>query len=144
MKAEEFLEAIDDSRIVAAIARAEQRTSGEIRLCITDLNRQDALAAARSRFEKLGMHKTKERNAVLIYLVPRTRVFAIVGDSGVHSRCGPEFWNAIAAAMAADLKQGRLTDAIVQAIDRVADLLARHFPPRPDDRNELPNEVERE
>jgi uncharacterized membrane protein len=37
-----------------------------------------------------------------------------------------------------------LTDAVVGGITLVGDALAHHFPRRSDDRNELPNEIERD
>ena len=52
----------------------------------------DAIAAAQAQFAALGMDKTAERNGVLIYVAPRVRKFAIIGDAGVHTRCGDEFW----------------------------------------------------
>ena len=46
--------------------------------------------------------------------------------------------------MADLLKQGHYTEAVVVAVQRVGDLLAKHFPPLPDNPDELPNKVERD
>lgn len=139
----EFLRQLDDSRIVSAIAEAESRTSGEIRLCVSHLEREDALAAARARFDKMGMHKTRERNAVLVYFVPRTRAFAIFGDIGIDAKCGAGFWKEAASQLGEDLKRLPATDAIVNVIERIGHLLCEKFPAADDDRDELPNHVER-
>ena len=144
MKPGEFLDQLDDAKIVAAIGEAEHQSSGEIRVYVSHKKREDALAAAHIRFQKLGMTRTRQRNAVLIYFAPLTRQFAIVGDTGIHQKCGDDFWQGISTAMSAQLKQGKFTEAIVDAIQKTGALLAQHFPRDPDDRNELPNEVERD
>jgi len=141
MKPGEFLQQLDDAQLVAAIASAERDTSGEIRVFISHRRRKDALAAAQMRFDKLGMRNTKYRNAVLIYLVPRTRSFAIVGDAGIHEKCGESFWKETSAELGENLRALPLTEALVAAVKKVGNLLARHFPADPDNRNELSNEI---
>jgi uncharacterized membrane protein len=139
MKPKHFLERIDESRVLAAIAEAERKSSGEIRVYISHRKRPEALKFAQRRFLKLGMTKTRHRNAVLIYLAPRTQQFAVVGDVGVHEKCGEHFWEHIAARMTTFLKASQYTTAIVTAIHEAGELLAGHFPREPDDKNELPD-----
>jgi len=141
MRVREFISQLDETRIVAAIAAAETKTSGEIRVYISHRAHADALAFASRRFRQLGMTKTRHRNAVLLYLAPRTRQFAIVGDQGVHAQCGDAFWQAVGAALGAGLRAGDFTAAILQAVHQVGELLAAHFPAGRDDRNELPNDI---
>lgn len=140
----EFLRTLEDEQIVAAIAAAEQRTSGQIRVWISRKPITDALAAAQLRFKKLRMARTKQRNAVLLYFAPRPRKFAIVGDTAIHEKCGPAFWEKIAAQLTHDIHEMPMTDAIVAAIRTVGDLLATHFPPEAGAKDELPNTVERD
>lgn len=142
MTAEEFLNQLNHDGIVAAIKSAEAKTSGEIRVFISHKHRADALAAAQRRFAKLGMTKTRERNAVLIYVAPLARTFAVIGDMAVHAKCGEPFWKEVATAMETRFRQGGFTEGIIEAIRRAGELLAKHFPPKPDDRNELPDSVE--
>ena len=144
MNHKEFISKLDEVRIVQAIAEAERRSSGEIRVYISHRRRTDPLKFARKRFVELGMTKTRHRNAVLIYLVPLTRQFAIVGDAGVHDKCGDAFWQRVSAEMGGLLKQGRFTEAILAAVQLVGDTLARHFPRDPEDRNELPDGIVRD
>jgi uncharacterized membrane protein len=87
------------------------------------------------------MHQTKHRNAVLIFVAPRSRTFAAIGDEAVHARCGDDFWRELADAMTAYFKRGDFTEGLVHGISRAGELLAAHFPREPDDRNELPDEV---
>ena len=141
MNHKEFVSKLDEARIVKAIAEAERKSSGEIRVYISHRRRTDPLKFARKRFVELGMTRTRHRNAVLIYLVPLTRQFAVVGDAGVHEKCGDAFWQRVSAQMAGLLKEGRFTEAIIEAIQMIGDILGQHFPRDPDDRNELPDRI---
>jgi len=133
---------IEHQRVVAAIAAAELRTSGEIRVVVAREKAEEPVKAAQREFERLGMTKTAARNGVLIFFAPRSHTFAIIGDSGVHEKCGDTFWQDVAAAMEQQFKAGQFTDGLVTGIERAGVLLSRHFPRSPDDRNELPNAVE--
>ena len=82
------------------------------------------------------------RNGVLIYVAPRVRKFAIIGDEAVHAKCGDGFWKDVASEMAAHFRGGKFTEAIVHGINSAGKLLAEHFPHHPGDKNELPNEIE--
>src|SRR5436853_6689470 len=89
MRTREFLSKLEHDRIVAAIRAAESKTSGQIRVFIqrgkVDV---DPLVAAQKKFHRLGMHKTPERNAVLIFVAPRAHKFAVVGEKAIHEKSG--------------------------------------------------------
>lgn len=143
MRHKKFIRQLDDDKIVAAIMEAEQRTSGEIRVYVSHRKRTDVLAAAQQRFLKLGMAKTADRNAVLIYLAPRARAFAIIGDAGIHEKCGDDFWKQATGGLSSDLKSKPITDALVVTVRKIGNLLAGHFPAKPGAADELPNQIER-
>jgi uncharacterized membrane protein len=143
MQTKSFLGALDHERIVKAIQDAEARSRGEVRVHVSQQAVQDVEPAAARQFEALGMTRTAERNGVLLFVAPVSQTFAVVGDEGIHARCGPDFWKDVAAAVEADFRAGRFTDGIVKGVARVGDALATHFP-RTDgtaDRNELADEV---
>lgn len=144
MKEKEFISKLDDGKIADAIAEAEKKTTGEIRVYVSSRSRDDAVSAAKVRFEKLGMTKTRFRNGVLLYFAPVAQTFAIVGDEGIHHKCGQEFWEEVRDRMSGFLKEGKYTEAILIAVDLVGALLAKHFPPQPEDTDELPNKVIRD
>lgn len=133
---------IDHAKVVAAIAAAESRTSGEIRVLVGRDKAEEPVLAAERHFERLGMTETAERNGVLIFLAPRSHTFAIVGDTAIHEKCGEAFWQGVAGSMEAHFKRGEFTEGLVNGVQRAGELLALNFPRRPDDRNELPNRVE--
>ena len=75
MKPEDFLTADQQATVVDAVRLAEKGTSGEIRIHIDGDCPSTALERAEEVFGKLGMHRTKLRNGVLIYLACNTKVF---------------------------------------------------------------------
>ncbi len=142
MKPKEFLSRVEHDQIVKAIQHAEKKTSGEIRVFISRHEPEDAMKAAQKHFDELGMHNAKEKNGVLIYVAPRAHKFAVIGDSGVHQRCGDGFWNALAAEMSGHFKRGAFTEGLVHAVNKAGELLAEHFPRQPGSRNNAAGAVE--
>ena len=142
MRTKDFMAQIDHGRIVAAIGEAEARTSGEIRVYIQRGEvTGDALPFAQDKFMQFGMDKTAERNAVLILVAPRAQKFAVVGDEGVHQKCGLEFWLQLVETMRGHFQRAAFTDALVLAVESTGELLAQYFPRSSNDRNELPDEI---
>lgn len=142
MRTKEFLGKVDHDRIVSAIRDAEAKTSAEIRVYIQRGKvAGDPLAAAVKQFQRLGMSKTRERNAVLIYVAPRAQKFAVVGDEGIHQRCGEAYWQQVVDFMREHFLGERFTEALVDAISDIGRILAEHFPKTRADANELPDEV---
>jgi uncharacterized membrane protein len=124
------------------IALAEATTSGEIRVHLERRIRGlDPLGRARQLFEDLGMHRTRDRNGVLIYLAVLDRRLAVVGDEGIHARVGDGYWDGLRDLMVQRLGEGRLRDALVEAVAEVGRTLRSQFPRRPDDTNELSDQV---
>lgn len=144
MQTKDFLHALDDQQIAAAITEAEQRTSGEIRVFVTESVIEDVVIEAEKQFVRMGMTKTAMRNGVLIFFAPKSQKYAVVGDQGVHAKCGQKFWEHITVDMTPLLKAGKYTEAVVFAVHEIGAALAKEFPPIVGDRNELPNRVERD
>jgi uncharacterized membrane protein len=141
MRHRKFVSALVHERIHAAIHAAEMKSSGEIRVMISHKPAPDPVATAQRAFLQLGMQQTRHRNAVLIFVAPRSRTFAVIGDEAMHAKCGDEFWRELAGTMAGHFKRGEFTEGLLHGIDRAGELLAAHFPHEPDDRNELPDDV---
>jgi uncharacterized membrane protein len=133
---------IDKDRIKQAIQKAERRTSGEIRVSLSPLFWGDVRKAAERAFERLGMTATKDRNAVLFFVVPARHRFVVLGDHGIHEKVGQEFWHRIARTLAEKFMQSDFTGGIVAGIEAVGEGLAKHFPYVDSDTNELPDEVD--
>jgi uncharacterized membrane protein len=138
----------DLDAILAAVRAAEANTAAEIRVHIERrvahgwrAPTRDALARARQVFVALKMHETAHRAGVLIYVAIEDRQLAIVGDEGIHARVDAGYWDAIRDRMVEHLLGGAARDAVVHALADVGAVLAREFPRRPDDVDELPDDV---
>ena len=142
MRTKEFLSKLEHDRIVQAIRDAESKTSGQIRVFIQrgELD-VDPLTAAQKRFHRLGMQKTPERNAVLIFVAPRAHQFAVIGDEGIHKKCGEDLWQRLVDSMREHFQRENFTEAIVDAIHEIGEALAAHFPRRSTSTGALPDEV---
>jgi uncharacterized membrane protein len=132
--------------IEQAIARSETQHRGEVRFAVEAALDVSALVAgqsARARaievFSQLGVWDTEDNNGVLIYLLLADRDVEIVADRGIDALVGAQEWEAICRAMEAALRRREFEPAVLGAIEAVTRLLARHFPPRAGDRNELAN-----
>jgi len=136
MRTKEFLSKLEHDRIVQVIREAESKTSGQIRVYI-----QRGKAAAQKKFHRLGMHKTSERNAVLIFVAPRAHKFAVVGDKAIHEKCGEEFWQRVVDVMRTHFQNEKFSHAIVEAVEEIGKLLATYFPKKSRSSNELPEKI---
>jgi uncharacterized membrane protein len=142
MRTREFLSKLEHDRIIQAIRKAESKTSGEIRVLIERGKlKSDPLVAAERKFHRLGMHKTSERNAVLIFVAPRVHKLAVVGDNAIHQKCGDEFWQRVVERMRTHFQNEKFSDALEEAVNEVGSVLARHFPKTVTDTNELPDDL---
>ncbi len=134
----------DSDRIVAAIAAAEKKSSGEVRVHVTRRIPENLEERALRRFELLGMTKTASRNGVLVYIAPRARQFRILGDVAIHEKCGPEFWQEVAHGMEESFRRGEFTEGVVRCVERVGEVLGRDFPRLSEDADELSNAIDEE
>jgi uncharacterized membrane protein len=146
MRAQDFLGEIDEAAVLAAVREAERRTSGEVRVFVSRRRscKRSVLERARAEFHRLDMDTTDDRNAVLFYVAPKIKAFAVVGDEAIHAKFGQEFWEATAKALEGEFSAGRFTEGLVSGIRRAGNLLAEHFPRRPNDGNELPDAIARD
>ena len=141
MKPERFLTVEQQETVVAAVRLAEKGTSGEIRIHIDGNCATDAMTRAQEVFGKLGMHKTKLRNGVLIYLACNTKVFAIIGDKGINDILPENFWEDAATLLRQRFRKGQYTEGLSEVAIMIGEKLKEHFPIEPDDINEQPDET---
>jgi uncharacterized membrane protein len=128
MHPRKFSEHLHHDSIVAAIRDTEHKTTGVIRVRISPRHVNDPVAAAQEEFMRQGMNKSPERNGVLIFVAPRSHKFAVIGDEGVHARCGDEFWRKLADAMTDYFRKSEFTPGIIHGVQKAGELLAEHFP----------------
>ena len=143
MTQKEFLEKLDQPRIVAAIQEAERQTSGEIRIHVQPKAYGGEIRTVAERtFERLGMTKTALRNGVLLFIASEEQRFVILGDRGIDEKVPAGFWDEIAAKLTIRFKNGELTEGIVEAVTAAGQQLKDYFPRAGDDVNELSDDID--
>jgi len=131
----------EQRKIVEEIRKAEDRTSGEIRVHLDRHSGKDVLKKAQRIFIQLGMNRTKHRNGVLIYLVTDHRRFAILGDEGIHRVVPENYWEDVKEEMQKHFREGKFLTGLCLGIQRVGEKLQAYFPPEKGDVDELPDEI---
>ena len=102
--------------------------------------RQRAFAA----FVEQEVFRTTARTGILLFLSLLERRVIVLADTGINARVPQRDWDAITAGIVAGIGQGRPGPALAEAIRRCGDLLAAHdLRRRPDDSDELPDELRR-
>ena len=142
-KKKDFFTQEENRQLVEAIQKAEQQTSGEVRLFVESKCKYvDALDRAREIFAGLKMYETELRNGTLIYIAVKDKQAAVLGDEGIHQKVGAKYWKDVVNKMLLQFKNQKLTDGICQGIFELGEALKSHFPYNSHtDKNELPDEI---
>lgn len=134
--------------IEQAIADEERVHSAELRFVIeADLDLAQVVAGLTPRqraldlFASLGVWDTERNTGVLLYVLWADHAAEIVADRGIAARVAQQDWDAVVASMTSAFAAGRYAEGAVDAVRRIGELLAQHFPVAPDALNpdELPN-----
>jgi putative membrane protein len=96
--------------------------------------------AAKVAFVDCGVHATKTRAGVLIYVSLFERRVYVLGDSAVHAVVGDPGWQSWAGRVGSAMKVHD-PDALLAVIHDVGATLADKFPRDAHDENELPDAV---
>ena len=142
-KIEEFLTEEEEKEVVAAIQRAERKTSGEIRVHIEKTSNGDIWERAMEVFHLLKMDNTKEDNGVLIYVAIDDRNFVIYGDKGINKVVPKDFWESTKDAIVAQFKKGDFKQGLIDGILKAGNQLQEHFPWSEGNENQLTDKISR-
>lgn len=94
---------------------------------------------ARAQFLDQGLHRTRDRAGVLIYVSEVEHAVEILADDGIARLSPPDTWDGIVRRFVEEVRDGRRREGLLAAIEAVGMALAEHFPRRADDVNELPD-----
>ena len=120
---------ITHRKIVKAIQAAEKETSGEIRVHLSHLKTEaDIYQAAIAYFHKLEMSNKVHRNAILLYINPKLRKFALYGDQGAHEKIGQAFWDQLTQEVRVCFQEKDVVEGILHATQKLGTALKQHFP----------------
>lgn len=129
--------------IVEAIRKAEQQTSGEIRIFVEGKNPLvSTIDRAAEIFYRLKMQETDNRNAVLLYLAMDHHEVALFGDEGIHAQVGSDYWQREVTAMISKFSRDDISGGVLNCVEHIGQTLKEKFPyDRTTDKNELPDEI---
>ena len=99
---------------------------------------------AEMAFLEEEVFRTRERTGILLFLSLFEHRVVVLGDSGINQKVEPGQWDGIVRTVVAGIRAGKPGEALAAAIRQCGELLERHgVAIRPDDRNELDNELRR-
>jgi putative membrane protein len=96
--------------------------------------------ALRAFYEK-GLYRTREETGILIFISLLEHKVWIIGDRGINVKIPPGSWQRMVRELAEGIKGEKACESLCSVIAACGAELARHFPRRADDENELTDEV---
>ena len=114
-----------------------------LRRFFISLNRRDneVREKALSEFREQGLDKTRDATGILFLISLFERRVYVLADHGIYEKVKQERLDLYARSVSAGLAKHKGADALCEAVKNAGDELARHFPRKPDDANELPDRV---
>src|SRR5436190_14482229 len=97
--------------------------------------------AAMEQFISRGIARTDDRCGILIFVSLAERYARVVADDGIAAKVPQRQWQAAVDALIAHMKDGRIADGFIAAIELCGNELAAHFPRTATSRDELPNKI---
>lgn len=132
--------------IARAVAESEKRHDAELRFAVeagltfAALRRgQPARQRAVEVFSQLRVWDTEHNSGVLIYVQLVDRKVEILADRGVSALVPQVEWDAICRRLEQSYRRREFEQGTLAAIEEITTRLARHFPPREANPNELPD-----
>ncbi len=97
---------------------------------------------AREAFLMEEVFNTRDRTGILIYISQLEKKVMIIGDAGISKKVEQSNWEEIVQDLVVSIRGKNLTKGMVNAIDACKRLLLAHgFKVRPDDVNELSDDL---
>ena len=124
-----------------ALALLAQLTPLRMALVPAATKRRCASRLAREQFFAQGLHRTRERTGVLIFVAVAEHHVEIIADHGIDALVPPDTWDQAVAEFITRVRGGRVAEGFLAAIGVVGERLAEHFPRAADDADELPNRL---
>lgn len=96
---------------------------------------------AKREFVRLGIGRTAGATGVLVMFSLYEHEAVVLADKAVVEKAAPDTWAREVKILLDGVKSGRPAEGIASAVSEIGAVLARHFPRRDDDKNELSDDV---
>lgn len=132
--------------ISAKISEIEKITSGELVITLKEKRNlfevnKSIRTLAEKEFISAKIRKTKDATGILIFIIFNAKEFCILADKGINEKVEQSVWDEIANDISNSFKLKQYYSGIINGIEQTGKILAQHFPVKPGDVNELPDEV---
>jgi len=128
------------------ISKVEKNTSGEIilsfrqkRSFIEKLYKHHELAM--KDFGRLKVWNTRHRTGILVFMMFEEKYYDIIADEGIYAIIPDKTWNTLENKLKTEFKSGKYTAGMLHLVKQMGKILKKEFPVKPDDKNELPDDV---
>jgi putative membrane protein len=130
-------------QIVTFFAAAGLLCLPSVRVALIPRAARRAIAhrAALEQFAARGVANTAERTGIMIYVSIAERYARIIADTGISAHVAQSEWQGAIDALVAHMRDGRIADGFITAIEKCGDALARHFPRTEASPDELPDRI---
>jgi len=102
-----------------------------------------AQARALQLFAERGLHRTRARTGLLVFVSELERRVVLLGDASLHAQLGQAGWQKEVQQLVARIREGRLCQGLLEVLADLEPSLAAAAPRQADDENELPDAVVR-
>ena len=112
-----------------------------MRLIPASVKQERARRLAQEQFYVQGLHRTRDGTGLLLFVSVAEHYVEILADHGIDRKVPSGAWAAIIGDFTRAVRERRVAEGFILAVTECGDLLARDFPRRPDDKDELPNRL---
>jgi len=98
--------------------------------------------SAAAAFQRFRVRGTTRGTGILIYVSLYEHMVRVLGDDAITAKVSQADWDAVCTLAVDGLRTGRGAQGLAAAIRKAGELLSRHFPNQPGDRNELANRLQ--
>lgn len=114
-----------------------------IRVALTPRSARRAAAyrAATEQFKIRGLTRKKERTGILIFVSLAERYARVIADEGISARVPQSQWQVAIDELIKHMREGRIGDGFVAAVDVCGKELSKNFPPTGTSGDDLPDRI---
>ena len=97
--------------------------------------------AAKQAFSAFHLSQTRDATGIMIYVSLFERMAVVLADRAINEKHDKQTWDGVRDLLLAGLGSGDGASGYEQAVNECGRILAQDFPVKPDDTNELPNNL---
>ena len=113
----------------------------KLRLIPPGVKKLRAHRLAQEQFFLQNLHTTPGRTGVLLFVSVAEHYVEIIADKGINDVVQDSDWETIVARFVEEVKNNRVADGFLTAINACGALLAEHFPQEGEKTDALPNHL---